>query len=412
VQLLIGDELVAGIRGHGRRTGCVHCATAPGGTLLARRLAGCPEQCVRYDELVVDRHTSGTRRVPFLLAEPPARPEPWVLGSGTDLRPSDPWEPVHRVLGIPPPNGHQPYVAAALERSDPELLLVGCDDLALAWRRPAANRFGEIWQRLPVTVMPATLEDTGTNPLLRGRTFAVVGTGSVGSRVAELLAAAGVEALLLFDPDTLELRNVRRHLCGLEHLGRPKVEAVRDELARHGYPTVVEARIGRVQVDAPNEARELFARCDALICCTESAAARHFVNHSAVTLDTPCIIADIQIRPEPLAEVVVTVPGRGGCFNCWRVELETRGLMEPSDRHDPADYPGVADPTPSGLPMHQLTALAAATCDLTAVAMTPDASSMVQLTALDGPVPFFDDLVPRRPQLEALPTRPTCAVCS
>jgi len=59
-------------------------------------------------------------------------------------------------------------------------------------------------------------------------------------------------------------------------------------------------------------------------------------------------------------------------------------LLEPSDRHDPVDYPGPTEATPSGLPMHQLTSLAATTCDLACVALAPDAVSMVHLTALDA----------------------------
>ena len=255
------------------------------------------------------------------------------------------------------------------------------------------------------------LERAGINPVIEGTKIAVVGTGSVGSRVAELLAAAGAGQLGLCDPDTIELRNVRRHLCGVEYLGQAKVLAVRDELKRHGYPTLITPHLGRVQVDGADLTRNMLERCDAVVCCTESAAARQFVNHCAVTSEIPAIVADIQIRNQPLAEAVLVVPGSGGCFNCLRVKWERNGLLEPSESHDGHDYPVETASTPSGLPMHQLTALAAQACDLAALGLYTDAVSMTLLTAIDGVVPGFEDLPLRQPRLEALPKDPSCEVC-
>jgi molybdopterin/thiamine biosynthesis adenylyltransferase len=410
VQLFLRDELLDDLRTSGHQHGYLVCDVTASGTILARRRIG-NGAIYAYEGLAIEGGSMESFRMPFLVVEPPNEPGPWFLGSGEGLR-TPRRSLLREYLGISLPSGHQPYVSAALERPERELLLVGGSHAVLVSRRRNASRFQkQIWHHVTTTVIPPKLEGHGVNPLLSDRVFGIVGVGSVGSRVADLLAAAGARELHIFDPDTLELRNIRRHLCGIEHLGRPKVDAVRDELSRHGYPTTISTSMGRVQVDSPDENREEFALCDALVCCTESAAARQFVNHSAVSIRIPNIIADVQIRPEALAETIVSIPGRGGCFNCWRLELEANGLMKLSDRHDPADYPGPVSGTPSGLPMHQLTALAAATCDLTALALTPDAASVVQLTALDGPVPFFEDLTPRIPALQKLPARPKCEVC-
>ena len=61
---------------------------------------------------------------------------------------------------------------------------------------------------------------------------AVVGVGSVGSTVADLLHRSGVGRLELLDRDRLLPGNSVRHLAGAEHVGRSKVDAVKQVLTR------------------------------------------------------------------------------------------------------------------------------------------------------------------------------------
>lgn len=61
---------------------------------------------------------------------------------------------------------------------------------------------------------------------------AVIGCGSVGSEVAELLAKAGVGELSLVDSDDLMSANVGRHLLGIAYLGWNKAKGVATELRR------------------------------------------------------------------------------------------------------------------------------------------------------------------------------------
>lgn len=57
----------------------------------------------------------------------------------------------------------------------------------------------------------------------------VVGCGSLGSRVAELLGAAGVGRLTLVDPDIITTDNLYRHLLSALHVGLPKVVGLQME---------------------------------------------------------------------------------------------------------------------------------------------------------------------------------------
>jgi hypothetical protein len=62
---------------------------------------------------------------------------------------------------------------------------------------------------------------------------ALVGCGSLGGGVAELLARAGVGRLTLVDPDSLSWDNVARHALGGPAVGRPKALALASRLQAH-----------------------------------------------------------------------------------------------------------------------------------------------------------------------------------
>ncbi|MHA3114786.1 hypothetical protein E0H86_04095 [Acinetobacter sp. ANC 4635] len=66
------------------------------------------------------------------------------------------------------------------------------------------------------------------------RTIVVVGTGAIGGYLAHNLArlGAGSESgeLILIDPDDLSADNIGRHILGKNYIGRPKVEALKDQL--------------------------------------------------------------------------------------------------------------------------------------------------------------------------------------
>ncbi len=58
----------------------------------------------------------------------------------------------------------------------------------------------------------------------------IIGCGSVGSTVAELLARFGLTKISLYDFDTVEPHNIVNQMFVQRHIGILKVEAVRDIL--------------------------------------------------------------------------------------------------------------------------------------------------------------------------------------
>lgn len=69
-------------------------------------------------------------------------------------------------------------------------------------------------------------------PHLTDKRVVILGVGSVGSGVAELLAKAGVGELILVDPDLLASENTSRHTLGLKSLQRNKANELAEALSR------------------------------------------------------------------------------------------------------------------------------------------------------------------------------------
>ena len=69
------------------------------------------------------------------------------------------------------------------------------------------------------------------------RTVAIIGCGSLGSSVLNLLVKSGIERFVVADPDVMSSGNLSRHLLGLHEVGALKATAVSD-LMRQQRPWV------------------------------------------------------------------------------------------------------------------------------------------------------------------------------
>jgi hypothetical protein len=78
---------------------------------------------------------------------------------------------------------------------------------------------------------------TGFDSRIKGARVAVVGCGSLGAGVAELLARSGVGSITLIDDDHLMWDNVARHALGGQDVARLKVAALASKLRKH-IPTI------------------------------------------------------------------------------------------------------------------------------------------------------------------------------
>ncbi len=68
--------------------------------------------------------------------------------------------------------------------------------------------------------------------ILRNSVVGIAGAGGLGSNVAFSLARAGIGTLIIADFDKIEPSNLNRHQYFIEQIGRPKVEALLENLRK------------------------------------------------------------------------------------------------------------------------------------------------------------------------------------
>ena len=115
---------------------------------------------------------------------------------------------------------------------------------------------------------------------LKGASVLIVGAGGLGSPAALYLAAAGVGAVMLADPDVVDRSNLQRQIIYAEaDLGRPKTEAAADRLAAlnpHVFVAGYEGAFDAASAD------ELVAGVDLVLDGTDDFATRFAVNAACV----------------------------------------------------------------------------------------------------------------------------------
>jgi molybdopterin/thiamine biosynthesis adenylyltransferase len=154
---------------------------------------------------------------------------------------------------------------------------------------------------------------------LRDATVGVVGVGGIGSQVAEQFARLGVGELVLVDPDTVEPSNLPRLVGAYDHhVGKPKVEAVREHAWRSSPGDIDVTAIAEPVEAVP----ERLADCDLVVGCVDRVTARSFCNEWAVKHLTYYVDAGVRIDTTDEQVVGMTgyvhlvAPGSTACFDC------------------------------------------------------------------------------------------------
>lgn len=145
---------------------------------------------------------------------------------------------------------------------------------------------------------------------------AVLGLGGTGSWVLASLLAAGVGNLRGADVDTVGPENLGRQiLYRAEDVGKPKAQAMADEIARFNPAIRFE---GRQQfVRTPEDVRGLIDGCDFLVvgCVGPRFTLYRSVNEACVAAGVPyLIVSTLQVGP-------LVVPGVTSCHACYEGAL-------------------------------------------------------------------------------------------
>lgn len=178
----------------------------------------------------------------------------------------------------------------------------------------------------------------------------IVGLGSVGMAVAEILARSGIERFTLIDFDEVQPHNLDR-LQGTDNrrdVGRLKIDVARELMARSATAAKVEVR-GIAFSVVEEQGYHAALDCDVLFSCVDRPRARQMLNHIAYAHLIPVVDGGIAVRfrggrfagAEWQAQTVA--PGQP-CLECLEAftgsdaDTERSGMLE-----DPSYMQGLPD---------------------------------------------------------------------
>ena len=139
----------------------------------------------------------------------------------------------------------------------------------------------------------------------------IVGTGALGSNMANLLARAGVGSLLLIDNDRVELSNLQRQMLFDEtDIGKSKAQCAAARLSLINSEISIEAFNERLSDD---NFADLVKGCDLLLDATDNFASRFTINAQALTLGLPWIYSGVTASS---GQSMFIQPFNTACLRC------------------------------------------------------------------------------------------------
>jgi molybdopterin-synthase adenylyltransferase len=139
----------------------------------------------------------------------------------------------------------------------------------------------------------------------------VVGAGALGSPVATYLVAAGVGAVGIVDPGTVELSNLHRQpLHFTPDIDLPKVSTAAVKLRVLNPEVRVEEY--QVRLEEAN-AEAIVAGASVVVDCSDSFETRYLVNDACCAQGVPLVSGAVLGFA---GQVMTIVPGRSACYRC------------------------------------------------------------------------------------------------
>jgi molybdopterin-synthase adenylyltransferase len=152
----------------------------------------------------------------------------------------------------------------------------------------------------------------GQRRLLEAKVL-IIGLGGLGSPAALYLAASGVGQLTLCDHDTVDFSNLQRQIIHrTATVGQSKVASA--QAALHDINPEVECIALDVRADAA-QLRELVAKADVVLDCSDNFATRYAVNRACLVLRKP-LVSGAAIRFDGQISVFDFRLAASPCYNC------------------------------------------------------------------------------------------------
>jgi molybdopterin/thiamine biosynthesis adenylyltransferase len=175
----------------------------------------------------------------------------------------------------------------------------------------------------------------------------IKGVGSVGSRIAILLAQSGISRFTLMDDDRLELANLVRHEAGLDHIGRYKTRVMRELIMQKNPYAQVETIEEKLETSNFERVKDVLAKADLCMDAGDERQGRLMMNRICLETGTPLIISGAFNRAYGGGVFRVVPKQKTACYQCFVRMLSHEALPfpEPLDEQIAyADRPAVIEP--------------------------------------------------------------------
>ena len=148
----------------------------------------------------------------------------------------------------------------------------------------------------------------------REKRVLLLGGGSLGAPVAELLVRSGIGELQLLDKETFELENCARHILGADEIGLSKADA----LARRLHRLIPDVTLKHIQAPGANWLRDVCkpGRYDLVVDCTGESSVRVMLTHYREHSLGLCPLVHAWVEPFCSAAHVVYL----GSADLWPVD--------------------------------------------------------------------------------------------
>ncbi len=161
---------------------------------------------------------------------------------------------------------------------------------------------------------------------LAGTLVSIVGCGSFGSAMADMLARAGIGRLALIDPETLAVENLGRHVLTAADVGQPKAFALARRLREINPELQIDAR------------QERFRGAEGvLVCCADSRRCESLVNAISLANGLPAMYVGAYGAVRA-GEVQVVVPSRTACRECFAQFRGNEEAVSGPERYTDPDF--------------------------------------------------------------------------
>jgi molybdopterin/thiamine biosynthesis adenylyltransferase len=178
--------------------------------------------------------------------------------------------------------------------------------------------------------------------LLENKNVLLVGCGSMGSALSEMLVRAGVGNLTLIDPENLAPENLVRHMLTQKDLGRPKVEAMKERLLEINPECAVTARQEDFRTVTTLDTFDL------VLSAADSYQCESHLNYLSWQRKIPAVYTGCWAEARA-GEILYVVPDQTPCYECFASFRQHQEISQDVEKYSDPEHDKTRVPGQAGL---------------------------------------------------------------